>query len=177
MIEGILNYYYTSDLNTIIDITLENNDELIKSIEEVILYKKGIWDDNKIKRTDFFTIKFDKSLIPADLLNVLSLCIKDDIIDIKVKIKVIERNNHEIKLKLKVNLINKIANLIFKLLRFKINININFNNITNQTNINIIYKIKSYLPSSLNSNINYVINNVVIPIYVSKVDTFIKKNL
>jgi len=173
MTEGILNFKYNTNINNILDITLENNDELIKEIKEIISYKKGIWNDNKNKRSDILSIIINKNNYSKELLSILSLCIKDNIINTKIKIKIIEKNINQIKFKIKINLINKLANLIFNLIKLKILIFINYFPSTNISNVQVLYKINSLLSSSINSHITNIMNNNIIPNYILKIDSFL----
>jgi len=174
--EGLMNFTYNSDINKIIDITIENNEDMIKSIKDIIVYNKGIWNNNK--RIDYYTIKYYEESIPEDLKKIINMLIsKNKTIETKVKIKIIEKNQNQLKLKIKINLINYFTNIIFKLIKFKINVFISFNPSNFMTSVEIFYTIKSKLFSSYNNSIFYIIENIIKPNYVFKIDEYIKNSL
>lgn len=178
MIQGVINFTYNTHISKILEITLYNNDDLIKTIEDIHYYERGEWKNNQTKRTDFLIMNFHKDAIPPELKTIISLFIdKDNRIQSKYKVKITEKTDNQVKIKTGIKLINKFANLIFKLLRFKIKINISYNPINNQTSVEVIYKIKTTLPSSYNKYINDLIENTIKPNYIFKIDEFVKNSL
>jgi hypothetical protein len=178
MIEGLINFTYNTNINKILDITLYNNDELIKTIEDIHYYERGEWKNNETKRTDYVIMNFKKDAIPSELKTIISLFIdKDNRIQSKYKVKIIEKTDNLVKIKTSIKLINKLANLIFKLLRFKIKINISYNPDNNQTSVEVIYKIKTSLPSTYNKYINDLLENTIKPHYIFKIDEFVKSSV
>lgn len=178
MIEGIIDFDYNTNINKILDITLENNNGLIESIKKIHYYDKGNWKDNKTKRTDYIIGNVNVSTVPKELLTILSLFIdKDNRIHCKTKIKIIERTDNHLKMKINVKLMNKLANLIFKLLRFKVYIIFDYDSSNNKTSVKVNYKLKTTLPKSFNIYFNDVIENSFKPNYVYKIDEFIKTEI
>lgn len=178
MIEGIINFTYNTNINKILDITLYNNDDLIKTIEDIHHYKRGEWKNNDTKRTDFVIMNFHKDAISSELKTIISLFIdKDNRIQTKYKVKITEKTDNLVKIKTGIKLINTFANLIFKLLRFKIKINVSYNPNDNQTSVEVNYKIKTSLPASYNKYINDLIENTIKPNYIFKIDEYIKSSL
>jgi hypothetical protein len=178
MIEGLINFTYNSDINKILDITVENNEALIDVIKKIHYYQKGEWKDNRTKRTDYIIGNVNVSTVPKELLSILSLFIdKDNRIHCKTKIKIIERTDNHLKMKINFKLVNKLANLIFKLLRFKIYITFDYNSSVNETSVIVNYKLKTTLPKSFNIYFNDVIENSFKPNYVYKIDEFIKTEI
>lgn len=178
MFEGFIKFIYNIHINKILENTLYNNNDLIKTIKDIHLYEQGEWKNNNTKRTDFIIINFNKDAIPPELKSILSLFIdKDNKIYSKYKIKIIEKTDTLVKIKTSIKIINKFANIIFKLLRFKIKINISYNPIYNQTSVEVIYKIKTTLPLSYKKYINDLIENIIKPNYIFKIDEYIKNSL
>jgi len=178
MIEGVINFTYNTHINKILEITLYNNDDLIKTIEDIHYYERGEWKNNQTKRTDFIIMNFHKDAIPNELKSIISLFIdKNDRIQSKYKVKIVEKTNTKVKIKTSVKLINKLANLIFKLLRFKIKIIVLYDPINNFTSVEVIYKLKTSLPSSYHKYISDIIENTIKPNYIFKIDEFIKTSL
>lgn len=178
MIEGLINFDYNTDINKILDITVDNNDKMIETIKKIHYYERGEWKNNKTKRTDYIVGNVNVSTIPKELLTILSLFIdKDNRIHCKTKIKIIERNDNHIKIKVNVKMMNKLVNLIFKLLRFKVYITFDYNSDNNITLVQVIYKLKTKLPNSFNTYFNNVIENSFKPNYVYKIDEFIKNEI
>ena len=200
MIQGVINFTYNTHINKILDITLYNNDDLIKTIEDIHHYERGEWKNNQTKRTDFVIMNFHKDAIPPELKTIISLFIdKDNRIQSKYKVKITEKTDNQVKIKTGIKLINKFANLIFKLLRFKIKINVkmmnklvnlifkllrfkvyitfDYNSDNNKTSVQVIYKLKTKLPNSFNTYFNNVIENSFKPNYVYKIDEFIKNEV
>ncbi len=178
MIEGLINFDYNTDINKILDITVDNNDKMIETIKKIHYYERGEWKNNKTKRTDYIVGNVNISTIPKELLTILSLFIdKDNRIHCKTKIKITERNDNHIKMKINVKMMNKFANLIFKLLRFKVYITFDYDSNNNKTSVQVIYKLKTKLPNSFNTYFNNVIENSFKPNYVYKIDEFIKNEV
>lgn len=178
MIEGVINFDYNTNINKILDITVDNNDKMIETIKKIHYYERGEWKNNKTKRTDYIVGNVNVSTVPKELLTILSLFIdKDNRIHCKTKIKIIERNDNHIKIKVNVKMMNKLVNLIFKLLRFKVYITFDYNSDNNKTSVQVIYKLKTKLPNSFNTYFNNVIENSFKPNYVYKIDEFIKNEI
>lgn len=178
MIEGLINFDYNTDINKILDITVDNNDKMIETIKKIHYYERGEWKNNKTIRTDYIVGNVNVSTVPKELLTILSLFIdKDNRIHCKTKIKIIERNDNHIKMKINVKMMNKLVNLIFKLLRFKVYITFDYNSDNNKTSVQVIYKLKTKLPNSFNTYFNNVIENSFKPNYVYKIDEFIKNEV
>ena len=178
MIEGLINFDYNTNINKILDITVDNNDKMIETIKKIHYYERGEWKNNKTKRTDYIVGNVNVSTVPKELLTILSLFIdKDNRIHCKTKIKIIERNDNHIKIKVNVKMMNKLVNLIFKLLRFKVYITFDYNSDNNKTSVQVIYKLKTKLPNSFNTYFNNVIENSFKPNYVYKIDEFIKNEI
>ena len=178
MIQGVINFDYNTDINKILDITVDNNDKMIETIKKIHYYERGEWKNNKTKRTDYIVGNVNVSTVPKELLTILSLFIdKDNRIHCKTKIKIIERNDNHIKIKVNVKMMNKLVNLIFKLLRFKVYITFDYNSDNNKTSVEVNYKLKTKLPNSFNTYFNNVIENSFKPNYVYKIDEFIKNEV
>ncbi len=178
MIEGVINFDYNTNINKILDITVDNNDKMIETIKKIHYYERGEWKNNKTKRTDYIVGNVNVSTVPKELLTILSLFIdKDNRIHCKTKIKIIERNDNHIKIKINVKMMNKLVNLIFKLLRFKVYITFDYDYHNNKTSVQVIYKLKTKLPNSFNTYFNNVIENSFKPNYVYKIDEFIKNEV
>lgn len=178
MIQGVINFDYNTDINKILDITVDNNDKMIETIKKIHYYERGEWKNNKTKRTDYIVGNVNVSTVPKELLTILSLFIdKDNRIHCKTKIKIIERNDNHIKIKVNVKMMNKLVNLIFKLLRFKVYITFDYNSDNNKTSVEVNYKLKTKLPNSFNTYFNNVIENSFKPNYVYKIDEFIKNEI
>jgi len=178
MIEGIINFDYNTNIDNILEITVENNDKLVNTIKKIHHYERGQWKNNKTKRTDYIIGNVNIDNIPKELLSILSLFIdKNNRIHCKTKIKIVERNNNHVKIKINVKMVNKLANIIFKLLRFKVYVNLNYNSLNNNTSVEVIYKLKTTLPNSFNTYFNNVIENSFKPNYVYKIDEFIKNTI
>jgi len=71
MIEGLINFTYNTNINKILDITLYNNDELIKTIEDIHYYERGEWKNNETKRIDYVIMNFQKDAIPSELKTII----------------------------------------------------------------------------------------------------------
>ena len=74
-------------------------------------------------------------------------------------------------------MMNKLVNLIFKLLRFKVYITFDYDSNNNKTSVQVINKLKTKLPNSFNTYFNNVIENSFKPNYVYKIDEFIKNEI
>lgn len=168
MIQKNLFFHYNLNFNHIFDLTINNNQQFINVIPEIFFYKKGIWNNNY--RTDI--LKIDIADIPFDLRYFIDT-IRDPqgFINLKLKIKIIEKNDNKIIIKTKL----KLNGFFGKLIHNAINIYaifelININNIN--TNINVIYIIKSILPNNLNDKINFHIHNKLENYFIKKIDNF-----
>ena len=168
MIEKNISLNYNLNINSVFDYLINNNIDLIKSIDYIIQYKKGIWDNNK--RTDIYSIKLNN--IPDELKSIVSLFSKNNIFNIKLKLYIININDMCITLKSKINFINPFLNIIFKLIKIKFNI-IFLSNNNNHTNINIIYFIKSKFSNKISTIINNYIDNFIKPHLIDKINIYL----
>ena len=110
MIEKEIIETFTLDINEIFSLCIDNNDEMIKGIKEVVIYNQGSWNNN-IKK-DIITIRLND--IPKEIPeNLVKMVMNEDgTITNKIKIRLIERTENNIKLKIKVK---PIANIFFKI--------------------------------------------------------------
>lgn len=169
MIEKELLFNYNLNYKYIFDITTNNNAEILKIIDELKDYKQGIWKGNK--RKDLIEFKIND--IPELFKTFTSGLISDNVIPLKIKIKLLKNDNESIIIKIKVNLINKIANLIFKLINMKIFATIeNINDIS--SNVKIKYIIKSILPASIVDIIDKFIEQKLNNNFIRKFDNYLK---
>lgn len=169
MIEKELLFNYNLNYKYLFDITTNNNSEIIKIIEDLKDYKQGIWKDNK--RKDL--IEFKVHDIPEAFKSLAGAIIVDNYFPLKIKFKLIENNDKTIKMKIKVNLLNKIANLILKFINLKIIATID--NIDNySSNIKIKYIIKTILPSSIVELIDKYIEKKLNNNFINKIDNYLK---
>jgi len=169
MIEKELLFNYNLNYKYLFEITTNNNAEILKIIDELKDYKQGQWNGNK--RKDLIEFKIND--IPDILKSLISTIIIDNIIPLKLKLKLEKNDDSLIIIKLKANLLNKVAKLILKLINVKIFVIIE--NIDNKSsNVIIKYKIKSILPSSIvkiiDEYIEYKINNN----FIKKFDNYLK---
>ena len=167
---------YDKNINELFNIVVNDNEDLVKYIENITYYKQGEWKkdkQNRPKRTDIAIIKVDN--IPSEIITLISLFMeKDNMMPIKYKIKILKRTETTINLKIKFNLINKLANLIFKLVRLKVNLEINGYDNNTKTKVIVYYKIKSILTKNLNNTVDDFITNKLLPEYIGKMNTYIK---
>jgi len=168
MVEQTLLFTYERNYDIIFNKLLNDNDLLVKEINNIKYYKQGEWNNNK--RIDEFNIEIKN--IPEELLSIISMLINDNIVPIKTKIKIIEKNNKIIKLKIKANILNKLANLIFKFVRFKLIINIEMIE-NNKTKLFLIYKIKSLLSNKLTIILNNFIEQEIIRYYINIINNYL----
>lgn len=169
MIEKELFFHYKINYKYLFDITTDNNSEIIKIIDDLKDYKQGIWKGNK--RKDL--IEFAVHDIPEAFKLLASTIIVNNILPLKIKFKLIENNDKTIKMKIKANLLNKMANLILKFINLKIIATID--NIDNySSNVKIKYIIKTILPSSIVELINTYIENKLNNNFIKKIDNYLK---
>lgn len=158
-----LNYLY------LFDITTNNNHDFVSIIDDLKEYRQGQWKNNK--RKDIIQFIFND--IPSEFLSITSMIIKNNIIPLKLKLKVIENNSEQIIIKLRANLLNKLINIITKIINVKLFVTIiNINN--NQTKVIIKYIIKSILPNDIIDKINNYIETKLNNNYIIKSDTYLK---
>jgi len=169
MIERELNFFYNHNYKHIFDITTNNNQEILKIIDDLKEYKQGIWTNNK--RKDIIIFKF--SDIPPEINSFVNNIIVDNLIPLKLKIKMIENSNNKIQFKVKCNLINKLANLILKIINLKTIVTI-INVDNNSSDVKIKYIIKSLLPSSFVEFFNNYIEKKFLNNFVNKIDNYLK---
>lgn len=169
MIEKELFFHYKINYKYLFDITTDNNSEIIKIIDDLKDYKQGVWKGNK--RKDL--IEFAVHDIPEAFKLLASTIIVNNILPLKIKFKLIENNDKTIKMKIKANLLNKMANLILKFINLKIIATID--NIDNySSNVKIKYIIKTILPSSIVELINTYIENKLNNNFIKKIDNYLK---
>jgi hypothetical protein len=170
---------YNKNLNDIFHRIANDNEILIKYIDSISYYKQGEWgfDRNKrAKRTDIAILKVDD--IPKEILSLASLFIEDDnLMPIKYKIKIMNRTETTIDIKIKFSLINKLANLIFKLVRLKVKLEVRGYDNNTKTKAIIYYRIKSILAKKSINTIDDFIHNKLVPEYITKIDNYINNNL
>jgi len=172
MIEKELLFHYNHNYKYLYEITTNDNKEILKVIDDLVDYKQGVWKNNK--RKDF--IDFKISDIPPVMQTFASAIIKDNIIPLKIKIKLIESNDKRISLKIKASMINKLANLIFKFINLKIiaTVEDDDNDINKSSNVNIKYIIKSILPSSIIEIIDSYVEKKINDNFIKKFDNYLK---
>jgi len=172
MIEKELLFHYNHNYKYLYEITTNDNKEILNIIDELIDYKQGVWKNNK--RKDFIEFKIND--IPSALQTFASAIIKDNIIPLKIKIKLIENNDKRISLKIKASMINKLANLIFKFINLKIiaTIENDENDINKSSNVSIKYIIKSILPSSIIEIIDTFVDKKINNNFIKKFDNYLK---
>lgn len=171
MIEKELTFHYDKNFRYIFDITTNNNQEILKIIDDLREYKQGIWNKNKRKDIIIFTF----SDIPQEFKTITDMIIQDNIIPLKLKIKLLEDNNKKIVMKVKSNLINnKLANLVFKLINIKFFVTIEDSDGIS-TNVKIRYVIKSLLPESLVAKVDSYIDRKMNDRFIQKIDNYLSQ--
>lgn len=169
MIEKELLFNYNLNYKYLFDITTNNNVEILKIIDELNDYKQGVWKGNK--RKDLIDFKIND--IPELFKTFTSGLISDNVIPLKIKIKLLKNDDESIMIKIKANLVNRIANLIFKLINLKIFATIEKIN-DNSSNVKIKYIIKSILPSSIMEMIDKYIEQKLNNNFIRKFDNYLK---
>lgn len=169
MIEKELLFNYNLNYKYLFDITTNNNVEILKIIDELNDYKQGVWKGNK--RKDLIDFKIND--IPELFKSFTSGLISDNVIPLKIKIKLLKNDDESIMIKIKANLVNRIANLIFKLINLKIFATIEKIN-DNSSNVKIKYIIKSILPSSIMEMIDKYIEQKLNNNFIRKFDNYLK---
>lgn len=169
MIEKELLFNYNLNYKYLFDITANNNVEILKIIDELNDYKQGVWKGNK--RKDLIDFKIND--IPELFKSFTSGLISDNVIPLKIKIKLLKNDDESIMIKIKANLVNRIANLIFKLINLKIFATIEKIN-DNSSNVKIKYIIKSILPSSIMEMIDKYIEQKLNNNFIRKFDNYLK---
>ena len=170
MIDKELYFHYNQNYRHLFDITTNNNQEILKIIDDLKEYKQGTW--NKDKRKDI--IQFVFSDIPQDFKMITDMIIKDNIIPLKLKIRLLEDNDKRIVMKIKSNLINKISNLIYKLINIKFYVTLNnSNNDGTSTDVKVRYVIKSLLPESFITKIDNYIDGKLNDRFIKKIDNYL----
>ena len=171
MIEKELIFHYNKNFRYIFDITTNNNQEILKIIDDLREYKQGIWNKNKRKDIIIFTF----SDIPQEFKTITDMIIQDNIIPLKLKIKLLEDNDKRIVMKVKSNLINnKLANLVFKLINTKFFVTIEDSDGVS-TNVKIRYVIKSLLPESLVAKVDSYIDRKMNDRFIQKIDNYLSQ--
>jgi hypothetical protein len=169
MIEKELLFNYNLNYKYLFDITTNNNVEILKIIDELNDYNQGVWKGNK--RKDLIDFKIND--IPELFKSFTSGLISDNVIPLKIKIKLLKNDDESIIIKIKANLVNRIANLIFKLINLKIFATIEKIN-DNSSNVKIKYIIKSILPSSIMEMIDKYIEQKLNNNFIRKFDNYLK---
>lgn len=163
MIQKELYFEYDINYNYLYDITVNNNSEILKIINELKEYRQGIWKEDK--RKDVIHFKFKDA--PLEV-------IKDGNIPLKLKIKLLEYTNENIKCQIKIRLLNKLLNIISKIINTKIYFElININD--KQSKVIIRYIIKTLLPADLNDKIENYIDDKINNNFVKKIDCYLKE--
>ncbi len=147
--------------------TVEDNNEMIKIIPEIVEYKKGTWKNEK--RKDKLVCRFLN--IPENLISIIRQMFlnKNDEIGCKLKIeKKVSDDNTKIRLKLKMKLKNMLSNLILKIFKFRVYIDIKKEDL--KTVANVRYEINSLLMNEINEYIENKLNNY----FISKIDNYVK---
>ena len=171
MIEKELKFHYNQNFKHLFDITTNNNQEILKIIDDLREYKQGVW--NKNKRKDIIVFTF--SDIPQEFKMITDMIIVDNIIPLKLKIKLLENTDKKIVMKVKSNLINnKLANLVFKLINIKFFVNIEDSDGVS-TNVKIRYVIKSFLPESLIAKVDSYIDRKMNDRFIQKIDNYLSQ--
>jgi len=169
MIEKELFFEYNLNYQYLFDITANNNYDFVSIIDDLKEYRQGLWKNNK--RKDI--IQFILNDIPTEFLSITSMIIKNNIIPIKIKLKIIENNSQQITIKVCCNLLNKLMNIITKIINIKLFITIiNINNI--KSKVIVKYVIKSILPHDIIDKINNYIESKINNNYIIKSDTYLK---
>lgn len=171
MIEKELVFHYNQNFKFLFDITTNNNQELLKIIDDLREYKQGVW--NKDKRKDF--IYFTFSDIPDEFKTITNMLIVDNIIPLKLKIKLLENNDKKIIMKIKSNLINKLANLISKIISIKFIVTIEDCGNGRETDVKIRYIIKSLLPESIIAKVDNYIDGKLNNRFIKKIDNYLSQ--
>ena len=171
MIEKELKFHYNQNFRFIFDITTNNNQEILKIIDDLREYKQGVW--NKNKRKDIIVFTF--SDIPQEFKMITDMIIVDNIIPLKLKIKLLENTDRKIVMKVKSNLINKISKLIYKLINVKFIVTIEDGGDGISTNVNIKYIIKSLLPESFINKIDNYIDRKMNERFIEKIDNYLSQ--
>ena len=103
------------------------------------------------------------------------MIIVDNIIPLKLKIKLLENTDRKIVMKVKSNLINKISKLIYKLINVKFIVTIEDGGDGISTNVNIKYIIKSLLPESFINKIDNYIDRKMNERFIEKIDNYLSQ--
>ena len=170
MIEKELIFNYNLNFKNIYDLAIENNNEFVKIIPEIILYKKGVWINDDIYRKDKLWINI--SDIPYELRCVIDMIRdKKGLIGLKIKIKKILNNDKEIRLIIKLKLNGYLGQIIENFLKIISNINIIYKE-DFKTEVKVHYQIISMFPNDLNDKINNHIQNKLNNYYIKKIDFY-----
>ena len=161
MIEKELIFDYDINYKYLFDITTNNNYEILQIINDLKEYRQGIWKENKRKDIIHFIYKD----APIEI-------IKDGNIPLKLKIKLIENNENEIIIQVKVRLLNKLMNIINKIINAKCYFKlININN--NKSKVIVQYQIKTLLPKDINDKIENYIDLKINNNFIKKIDSYL----
>ena len=172
MVERTLELNYNLPIDYIFTIIAEDNKEIIEKLTDIFDYRQGKWNKNKRKDVVGLTL----TDIPEELKTIASLFINNNQIYIKQKIKINERTEKKIIVNVKIKLINKLMNLMFKLFKYKLCIIVESDEMNN-TNIKIIYKIKSLLSSTLTNLLDTYIEEKLKPKYINIIDEYLKSKI
>jgi len=141
MIEKEITEIFKLNINEIFRLCIDDNNEMITRIKDIITYEQGLWNNN-IKK-DKITIKLNdipKEIPEKIIKNVLT---ENETVINKIKIKIIEKTENNIILKIKVK---PICNIFFKINNLlKLSTTKAFITLTQTNNLAVInakYKIK-----------------------------------
>lgn len=169
MIEKQLIFEYKLNYLHLFDITVNNNSQILSIFEDLQDYKQGNWKKNK--RKDI--IQFYLNDIPQDLLTLISIFIKNNVVPLKIKIKILENNDSNIKLKVKANILNKLLNIITKIINFTFYCDI-IKVDDNNTKVIIRYVIKSMLSNEVIQNIDNYVDTKLNNKFIQRFDNYLK---
>ena len=163
MIEKELFFEYDINFKYLFDIVANNNSEILKIIDDLKEYRQGIWREDK--RKDIIHFKFNDA--PLEI-------IKDGNIPLKLKLKLFENNDNVIIGQVKIRILNKLLNIVSKIINSKcyfelININ------DKQTKVIIKYQIKTLLPPDINDKIEKYIDTKIKNNFIKKIDHYLKE--
>jgi len=157
-------FQYFINKYDLFNFAVEDNDEFIRIIPEIVFYEKGKWKNNI--RIDI--IKINIVDIPFNLRTIIDM-MRDKKGEIGIRIKIFkEIIDDKIIIKTKLKLNGIIGSLINKAINLKVKIEM-----INNTEVKLIYDLKSILQTELLNHIENKIENY----YIKKVDEYIKTNV
>ena len=171
MVEKQLSFIYNLDMKEIYNITMEDNNSFVENLDEIKEYKMGEWKGNKRKDN----ILFDVKEIPDDLSMIKEMLgIDGTIIPLKVKYIKTKDNDNEINIKSKVRMMSLLGNVILKIIKIRIYMNMNKIE-NNNTKIDVKYTIKTILPKKIMEKMNDIIINKIENDIIIKIDNYLKE--